>query len=214
MHCTGNNRHRGQFHCSECDGWDGSRVIHESWRPANLPASSSHTREPWRLTGTAGQTFIIQAVVIILPSIGRDLEIPDSRLQWIVSAYSLAFGCFLLFWGRIADIYGMKRIFVWGTAWVALTSLINPFVTNEIAFDLLRGLQGLVRSRPTASCGTEAQDTGTDADHCWALQGAAANVPTALGILGTTFRSGKAKTYAFAAYGGCDPCGRGIEGCC
>jgi len=85
-----------------------------------------------------------QAVVIILPTIGRDLNIPDSRLQWIVSAYSIIFGCFLLFWGRIGDIYGKRKIFIWGSAWVAITTLINPFLTNEIAFDLFRGLQGLV----------------------------------------------------------------------
>ncbi len=65
-------------------------------------------------------------------------------MQWIVSAYALAFGCFLLFWGRMADLYGKKNIFVYGTAWVALTTLVNPFVPNEIAFDLFRGLQGLV----------------------------------------------------------------------
>ncbi|KAH8881360.1 MFS general substrate transporter [Thozetella sp. PMI_491] len=115
----------------------------------------------------------VQGVVIILPSIGQEMSIPDSRLQWAVSAYSLAFGCFLLFWGRIADIYGKKPIFVAGTAWTGVTLAINPFVHNEILFNLFRGLQGL---------------------------GAAANVPTAIGILGTTFPPGKAKNYAFSAY--------------
>jgi MFS family permease len=61
-----------------------------------------------------------------------------------MSAYTLAFGCFLLFWGRVADVYGMKNIFVYGTAWLALTTLLNPFMSNEIAFDVFRGLQGLV----------------------------------------------------------------------
>jgi hypothetical protein len=53
---------------------------------------------------------------------------------------------------------------------------VNPFIPNEIGFDVFRGLQGL---------------------------GSAANVPTALGILGTTFKPGKAKNYAFSAYGKC-----------
>ena len=83
-------------------------------------------------------------MVIILPTIGRDLGIPEASLQWIVSAYALAFGCFLLLWGRIADIYGKRKIFIWGSAWVAVTTLVNPFLTNEIAFDLFRALQGLV----------------------------------------------------------------------
>ncbi|OAA65516.1 major facilitator superfamily MFS-1 [Niveomyces insectorum RCEF 264] len=126
------------------------------------------------------QTLSGQSVVIILPSIGRDLHIPDSRQQWIVSAYALTFGCFLLLWGRIADVFGKKAIFVAGSAWVTATTIANPFVPNEIAFDLFRGLQGL---------------------------GAAANVPTAIGILGTTFPPGKAKNYAFATYGAGAPLG-------
>ncbi|KAK3323665.1 major facilitator superfamily-domain-containing protein [Cercophora scortea] len=132
----------------------------------------------------AGASFLNtlsgQAVVIILPTIGRDLNIPEARLQWIVSAYSLAFGCFLLLWGRVADIYGKRRIFIWGSAWVAVTTVVNPFLRNEIAFDLFRGLQGL---------------------------GAAANVPTAIGILGTTFPPGKAKNYAFSCYAAGAPLG-------
>ncbi|KAI1776737.1 drug resistance protein [Hypoxylon cercidicola] len=125
-------------------------------------------------------TISIQSVVIILPSIGEDLNIPESRLQWVVSSYALTFGCFLLLWGRIADIYGKRSIFVLGSAFVAVTMIVNPFIPNEIGFDLFRGLQGL---------------------------GAAANVPTALGILGVTFPPGKAKNYAFSAYAAGAPLG-------
>ncbi|KAK1970909.1 major facilitator superfamily transporter [Colletotrichum sublineola] len=136
------------------------------------------------VTTVSGASFMntlsVQAVVIILPTIGRDIGIPESRLQWIVSAYSLAFGCFLLLWGRIADIYDKRIIFIAGTAWLAIMTLVNPFVPNEIAFNVFRGLQGL---------------------------GAAANVPTAIGILGTTFPPGKTKTYAFVAYGAGVPLG-------
>ncbi|KAI3332362.1 major facilitator superfamily transporter [Xylariaceae sp. AK1471] len=133
------------------------------------------------LTGASFlNTLSSQAVVIILPTIGRDLNIPDSRLQWIVSAYALTFGTFLLLWGRVADIFGKRDIFIWGSAFVAVTLIANPFLPNEIAFDLFRGLQGL---------------------------GAAANVPTAIGILGVTFPPGKAKNYAFSAYASGAPLG-------
>lgn len=84
----------------------------------------------------------------------------------------------MLLWGRIADIYGKRLIFISGTVWVAAVTIANPFVKNEIGFNLFRGLQGL---------------------------GAAANVPTAIGILGTNFKPGKAKNYAFSAYGMCFP---------
>ncbi|KAI0391596.1 major facilitator superfamily transporter [Xylariaceae sp. FL0594] len=133
------------------------------------------------LTGASFlNTLCNQAVVIILPTIGRDLDIPDSRLQWIVSAYALTFGTFLLLWGRIADIVGKRDIFIWGSAFMAVTLIANPFMPNEITFDLFRGLQGL---------------------------GAAANVPTAIGILGVTFPPGKAKNYAFSAYASGAPLG-------
>jgi MFS family permease len=133
------------------------------------------------LTGAAFlNTMSNQAVVIILPTIGRDLDIPAARQQWIVSAYSLTFGCFLLLWGRIADVVGKKSVFVLGSAWVCLTTLVCPFVPDEIGFDVFRGLQGL---------------------------GAAANVPTAIGILGVTFPPGKAKNYAFATYSSGAPLG-------
>ena len=133
------------------------------------------------LTGAAFlNTMSNQAVVIILPTIGRDLDIPAARQQWIVSAYSLTFGCFLLLWGRIADVCGKRKVFIWGSAFVCSTTLVCPFIPSEIGFDVFRGLQGL---------------------------GAAANVPTAIGILGVTFPPGKAKNYAFATYSSGAPLG-------
>lgn len=90
------------------------------------------------------QTLSIQVVVIILPTIGAALSIPESRLQWVVSAYALAFGCFLLLWGRVADVCGRRRVFVCGSAWVAAVTAANPFVPGEVAFDVFRALHGLV----------------------------------------------------------------------
>lgn len=118
--------------------------------------------------------------MIILPSIGRDLDIPAERQQWIISAYYLTFGCFLLLWGRLADIFGRRSVFLLGSAWLTIVTIVIPFAPNEIVIDLFRGLQGL---------------------------GAAANVPTAIGILGATFKPGKYKNYAFAIYSAGSSCG-------
>jgi MFS family permease len=97
------------------------------------------------VTGAAFlNTLAVQSTVIIMPTIGRELNIPESRLQWVVSSYSLTFGCFLLVWGRIADIYGKRLIFILGSAWVTIMTAVNPFLPNEIAFDLFRGLHGLL----------------------------------------------------------------------
>ncbi|KXT15214.1 hypothetical protein AC579_1354 [Pseudocercospora musae] len=151
-------------------------------RSSSLPLSKARTIAlVITLTGAAFlNTLSVQACVIILPTIGRHLSIPSARQQWIVSAYSLTFGCFLLLWGRLADVYGKRLIFIWGSAWVCVVTLVCPFIPNEIGFDIFRGLQGL---------------------------GAAANVPTAIGILGVTFQPGKARNYAFATYSAGAPLG-------
>ncbi|KAF2621611.1 MFS general substrate transporter [Macroventuria anomochaeta] len=129
-------------------------------------------------------TMAVQASVIILPTIGEALDIPTSRQQWVVSAYNLTFGCFLLLWGRLADVYGRRLIFIWGSVFFTITSIIPPFITNEIGFDIMRGLQGLA---------------------------AAAMAPTALGILGVTFPPGRMKDIAFGCFGAGAPLG-GIFG--
>ncbi|KAF2014708.1 MFS general substrate transporter [Aaosphaeria arxii CBS 175.79] len=126
------------------------------------------------LTGASFLNVVsTQAIVITLPVIRRDLDIPESRSQWIVSSYSLTFGCFLLLWGRIADVVGRKMIFILGTGLAVLANIANPFMRNDVAFNVFRGLAGI---------------------------GGAASVPTAIGILGVTFRSGKRRNYAFATY--------------
>jgi len=141
------------MYCSRADS-DGGGFPQRKW-PLNRWCRQ-------KLTTAQHQTMSAQAVVIILPTIGRDLNIPEARVQWVVSAYSLAFGCLLLLWGRIADIFGRRKIFILGSAWVAVTTAVNPFLTNEIAFDLFRGLQGLV-------CAMSPLREGFETDSCRAL---------------------------------------------
>ncbi|KAL2354358.1 major facilitator superfamily domain-containing protein [Cryomyces antarcticus] len=160
---------------------DGGKT--EVSQPSGLPLPSKARTIALVVTLT-GAAFLnsltVQSAVIVLPTIGKELDIPEARQQWIISAYTLTFGCFLLLWGRLADIYGKRLIFMWGCAWVTVTTIVIPFSPNEICFDVLRGLQGL---------------------------GAAANVPTAIGILGVTFPPGKAKNYAFSFYSAGAPLG-------
>lgn len=81
-------------------------------------------------------------------------------------------------------MYGRRSIFLWGSVFFTITSIISPFIPNEIGFDIFRGLQGLA---------------------------AAAMAPTALGILGVTSPPGKAKDIAFGCFGAGAPLG-GITG--
>ncbi|PHH65488.1 hypothetical protein CDD81_2268 [Ophiocordyceps australis] len=157
---------------------------HDDASSNSLSKSLSKGRRIALVATVTGAAFVntlsIQSVVIILPTIGRELNVPESRQQWVVSSYSLAFGCFLLLWGRVADMYGKRLIFILGSAWVTIMTAVNPLVSHEIAFDIVRALHGL---------------------------GAAANVPTAIGILGVTFPPGKAKNYAFSTYAAGAPLG-------
>ncbi|KAI5776553.1 drug resistance protein [Geopyxis carbonaria] len=125
-------------------------------------------------------TMSIQALVIALPSIAHDLRIPPPRLQWVVSAYSITFATFLLVCGRLGDVYGRRRVFLGGGAWVAATALGTAFCPTEVSFVVLRALQGL---------------------------GAAANVPAAIGILGASIPPGRVKNYSFAIYSAGAPLG-------
>ncbi|TFY78092.1 hypothetical protein EWM64_g5920 [Hericium alpestre] len=83
------------------------------------------------------------AVTILLPAAGRDLDIPDYNLQWPISAYSVSSGCFLILFGRLADLYGRKKVFLSGYAFMGLFALGCGFAQDEITLDVLRGIQGI-----------------------------------------------------------------------
>ncbi|KAF7987040.1 hypothetical protein HWV62_163 [Athelia sp. TMB] len=122
-------------------------------------------------------------VSIALPIIGHDLNIPSERLQWLVSAYSLTSGCFLVFFGRLADLYGRKRVFVAGSLWLAVFSLGLGFANDEITLDILRGFQGI---------------------------GAAATIPSSVGIIAGAFPPSRMRSFALATFSAGAPMGAAI----
>ncbi|KAK7051990.1 MFS general substrate transporter [Favolaschia claudopus] len=120
------------------------------------------------------------SISIILPVIGQDLRIPVDKLQWLVSAFSLSSGCLLLLLGRLADIFGRKRFFLLGTAWLGVFSLGCGFAQNSTTLYILRGLQGV---------------------------GPAAFIPAALGIMAEAFPPSRARSIAFATFSAGAPVG-------
>lgn len=84
-------------------------------------------------------------MVIILPQISRDLNIPETRQQWIVSAYALTSAAFLLLCGKLADVYGKRLLFILGCFWLTATTLGAAFSPVEVCIYIMRALQGLVR---------------------------------------------------------------------
>ena len=77
------------------------------------------------LLATAQFVVVLDASIVnvALPSIGRDLDFAQDDLSWVVNAYTLVFGGFLLLGGRLADLLGRRRIFIYGMWLFAAASL-------------------------------------------------------------------------------------------
>ena len=89
--------------------------------------------------------FMGSSVNIALPKIGRDFEMDAVLLGWVATAYLIAAAMFLVPFGRIADIYGRKKIFTIGILLFSIASLLSGLSTSAymlIAFRVLQGIGG------------------------------------------------------------------------
>jgi EmrB/QacA subfamily drug resistance transporter len=120
-------------------------------------------------------TVDLTIVTVSLPTIGRDLHFGDEGLQWIVTAYALTFGGFLLLGGRFADLLGRRRVFMAGLGAFAAASLGCALATGEATLIAMRGLQGL---------------------------GAATMIPAALSLVMGLFDAGPERNKALGIWGG------------
>jgi EmrB/QacA subfamily drug resistance transporter len=116
----------------------------------------------------------IAIVNVALPSIQTDLGFSQENLQWVISAYALLFGGFLLLGGRAADLLGRRRLFLAGIVLFTAASLVSGLAWSEGSLIGARAFQGL---------------------------GAAIITPAALSILTTTFKEGKERNAALGAWG-------------
>src|ERR1700739_651234 len=82
-------------------------------------------------------------VNVSLPTIGRALHFSEANLQWVITAYGITFGGFLLLGGRAADLLGRTRIVMLGLGICAAASLACALATSEAFLIAMRGLQGL-----------------------------------------------------------------------
>ncbi|HEU5361912.1 MAG TPA: MFS transporter [Gaiellaceae bacterium] len=112
-------------------------------------------------------------VNVALPSIQKDLNLSEGNLQWIVNAYTLVFGGFLLLGGRAGDLLGRKRLFLVGLVIFTGASLLDGLASSEGMLIGARALQGL---------------------------GAALISPAALSIISTTFSEGAERAKALGVW--------------
>jgi EmrB/QacA subfamily drug resistance transporter len=113
-------------------------------------------------------------VNVALPSIGRDLDFARDDLSWVVNAYTLVFGGFLLLGGRLSDLLGRRRMFIWGMVLFAAASLAGGLAQSDVWLVAARAVQGL---------------------------GAAIVSPAALSIVTTTFTEGAERNRALGVWG-------------
>src|SRR3954467_695265 len=139
----------------------------------------SASRRKWSALAllSAVQFMVVLDVAVVnvaLPSIQTDLGFSQEDLQWVISAYALLFGGFLLLGGRAADLLGRRRVFLVGIVVFTAASLLSGLAWSEGSLIVARGLQGL---------------------------GAAIISPAALSILTTTFAEGPERNTALGAWG-------------
>src|SRR3954454_10068298 len=85
----------------------------------------------------------IAVVNVALPSIQTDLGFSQENLQWVISAYALLFGGFLLLGGRAAELLGRRRVFLVGLVVFTVASVLSGLAWSEGALTGSRALQGL-----------------------------------------------------------------------
>ncbi|KAJ6552790.1 major facilitator superfamily-domain-containing protein [Mycena capillaripes] len=125
-------------------------------------------------------TFLSGALTVSIPTIGQELYFHEEDLQWPVTVFSLAYGCTLLFFGRIGDIVGGRVMFLIGSSWFCAWSIgvaLAPNPTTVIVFVAMMGL------------------------------GAAANTPAGISIFVGYFPQGPRRNNAFGILGAGQPVG-------
>jgi EmrB/QacA subfamily drug resistance transporter len=109
---------------------------------------SKHSENKWVILAllAVAQFMVVLDVAIVnvaLPTIFRDLHFAPNDLQWVVTAYTLTFGGFLLLGGRASDLFGRRRIFIGAVSCFALLSLVCGLAHSETQLIVARGAQGL-----------------------------------------------------------------------
>jgi len=128
------------------------------------------------LLATTQFVIVLDAAIVnvALPTIGGDLKISQDNLAWVVNAYVLTFGGFLLLGGRLADMLGRRRMFIGGLFVFGLASLLGGLATSEGLLVAARALQGF---------------------------GGAMLAPAALSMVTTTFAEGSERNRALGVWG-------------
>ncbi|TQM38243.1 MFS transporter [Pseudonocardia cypriaca] len=145
--------------------------------PRGEPALDPRRWQALALLGTAFFMVILDSTIVLtaIPSMQAELGLPVEVVQWVLTGYALAFGGLMLLGGRVADLWGRRRVFVTGLALFGLSSLACGLAWTAGVLLAARAAQGV---------------------------SAAIMAPTALSLVMTTFREGAERNKALAVWGG------------
>ena len=148
------------------------------------------SRKGYALALLALTQFVIvldaSIVNVALPSIGRALHFSQDDLSWVVNAYTLTFGGFLLLGGRLADLLGRRRIFIGGLVLFSLASLAGGLAQSDVWLVAARAVQGLgaaIISPAALSLVTTMFSEGAERNRALGVWGAVAGSGGAAGVL-------------------------------
>lgn len=149
---------------------------HVAHRAAPRPRNEGRGKGMALLVITSCQLMVVLDITIVniaLPHIQTSLGFSTENLSWVINAYTLTFGGLLLLGGRLGDILGRRRVFVFGVLLFVFASLLGGLSQESWQLLAARALQGV---------------------------GGAIASPTALSLITTTFREGPERNRAFGVF--------------
>ena len=152
---------------------------------------TEHHRNKWLILAVVGAAFFmtildVAIVNVAIPSIQKDLHIAESTVQWVITAYAITFGGFLLLGGRMSDLIGRRRIFIVGLILFTLASLACGFAWSAGVLIVSRAVQGLgaaIISPAALSIVTTTFEEGADRNKALGIWGALGGSGAAVGVL-------------------------------
>jgi len=145
----------------------------------------------WRILAVVATAFFmtildVSIVNVALPSIAADLNFSRENLQWVITAYAIAFGGFLLLGGRAADLLGRRRVFIAGVALFTIASLVCGLAQSEamlIGSRAVQGFGGAIISPAALSIVMTSFEEGPDRNKALGVWGALGGSGAAVGVL-------------------------------
>src|SRR3989442_15427787 len=172
---------------------DGIHLVRQRLRANSYQGAhmTDTQRRKWLTLAVVGAAFFmtildVAIVNVAIPSIQKNLHIAESTVQWVVTAYAITFGGFLLLGGRMADLLGRRRIFLVGLVLFTLASLTCGLASSAgvlIASRAVQGLGAAIISPAALSIVTTTFDEGAERNKALGIWGALGGSGAAAGVL-------------------------------